>query len=177
MNSNKIKTKFLYGFYPYTRIIEGDTDVFNKICHFALIYRDTVVGLGIKNISTSNQQGIYIDIIHHQHVAMKKRIHDLCLGDDAAMSLWVKIKDMKVAKRDKLPEPEPKLIYRIYGVRNDEMVEYRVLQYPWFNNHKKYQLGYLPKYSDKLIELHRSNNIKDLANLLTTLTNRKITLV
>lgn len=177
MNNKAVKTNFLYGIYPYTRIIEGDTDILNKTSHFALIYRDTVVALGIKNISTSNQQGIYIDIIRHQHVAMKKRIHDLCLGDNAAMSLWVQIKDMKVANRDKLPEPKPKMVYHIFGLRNGEMVEYKVLQYPWFNAHKKYQLGYSPKDSDKFIELRRSHKIQELADILTTLTNRKIQLV
>lgn len=177
MNSKAVKTNFLYEFYPYTRIIEGDTDILNKICHFALIYRDTIVALGIKNISTSNQQGVYIDIIHHQHVAMKKRIHDLCLGDNAAMSLWVKIKDLKVAKRKQLPEPEPKLIYRIFGLRNGVKVEYRILQYLWYNIHKKYQLGYIAEDGEKLVEMRRSDDIKELANILTTLTGRQINLL
>lgn len=177
MTSNKINTKFLYTFYPYTRIVEGDVDEINKKRHIALIYNNTIVGLGEKSISISNSQNIYIDIIRHKHVAMKKRIHDLCLGDDAAMSLWVQIKDLKVAKREELPEPEPELIYQIYGITDGVKTEYRVFKYPWFNRHKNYKLGCVTELNPEFTEICRSDDISELANILSEKVGRKIALL
>lgn len=172
---SKRKINYLFDYFPYDYIIEGEMGTNGS--KFALIYRNHIVALGVKELTPSPRQGIYCSIIDHSSNRMKKEIEALRQAGNTEMSLWVMIENKKVALRRNLPEPPAVTVYKIRSMRRDELVDYEIRQYRWHNSHRKYVLGWCPKDGDKFTEIKNSNIIGELADILSETTGRQINLV
>lgn len=171
----KRKISYLFDYFPYDAIIEGEVGANGS--KFALIYRNRIVALGGKELTPSPRQGIYCSIIDHSSNRMKKEIEALRQAGNAEMSLWVRIENKNIAIRKNLPEAPAVTIYKIRSTRYGELVDYEVRQYRWYNNHRKYVLGWCPKDGDKFTEVKQSNTIGEIADILSEITGRQIQLI
>lgn len=182
MKSNRedIKSDFLYGCYPYERIVESDRDEDWGISYIALIYRQCIVALGVRHWSTSLYQEIYASITDLTPKQMRRRLWALkTVPNPAAGNLYAKISRYKIAERDKLPEPNMVITYRVLGRWCGENVEYQIHQRRWCrSNETKYEL--IMTYVNvpgKTVSLATSDCLGEIADIISQRTKRKVTLI
>lgn len=177
-----IKTKYLYGYYPYEHIIESDRDGEFGMSYIALIYRQRIVALGVRHWSTSLYQDVYASVIDREARVMKKRVWELKNSTTpAARNLYDKIARYKIADRNRLPPPPSVVTYRVLGKWLGDCVEYQIHQMRWCTDgDTRYRLTM--NYTDvtdkeREFELGKSNVLSDLADIISQRTKRKITLI
>lgn len=181
MKKDEIQTNYLYGYYPYEHIVESDRDDDFGVSYIALIYRQRIVALGVRNWSTSLYQDVYASVIDGEGTrAMKKRIWELkTIPNPAARNLYTKISKYKIADRNELPSPSSVITYRVWGRWCGENVEYQIYQRRWHRSDEtKYELimAYV-NVPGKTVSLATSDCLGEIADIISQRTKRKVTLI